>query len=396
MTVEIILWALISLLLYSYIGYGLLLWLFASIKKFKGRGRQEEFSVHPTVTVIIPAFNEASFIEQKILNTISLAYPKDLLEVFFVTDGSNDTSNTIIQKFPVKLFFEDERRGKMHAINRVMPYVRSEIVIFSDANTLLNADAIRNIVQHFSNTEVGGVAGEKKIVMPVKGNNYLGIGEGIYWKYESAIKQIESDFYTVIASAGELFSMRTHLFQPLPDDTVLDDFMLGINICKAGYLVKYEKEAYAMEYPSASLHEEKKRKIRIGAGAAQALIRIGLPSAKDWLLNLQYFSRRVIRWVVSPIALIGILFLNLFICINTDSHPIYDYLLLAQLTFYCMAIFGLWTYYTRQRSVVFLVPFYFVFMNWCMLAGFIRQIIKRQPVTWEKSKRIQGNTAPGS
>jgi cellulose synthase/poly-beta-1,6-N-acetylglucosamine synthase-like glycosyltransferase len=282
----------------------------------------------------------------------------------------------------------------MAAINRAMQFVSSEIVVFSDANTLLNADAVINIVKHYTDAGTGGVAGEKKIVMPVKGDNYLGIGEGIYWQYESAIKQVESDFYTVIAAAGELFSIRTKLFKPLPDDTVLDDFMLGMHICKEGYIIKYEKDAFATEYPSANISEERKRKIRIGAGAAQAFIRIGLPSGRDWLLNTQYFSRRVIRWVISPIALILVLLCNIFICLASYDDIIYDYLLLLQLIFYCMAVFGLWAYYTRQRSVAFLIPFYFVFMNWCMLVGFCKQIFKRQPVLWEKSKRIQQNATP--
>lgn len=394
---KIIFWMSIALIVYTYFGYVLILWMLVQLKKLFGKNHLQQQPVLPTVSVVVPAYNEEECIEKKILNTLSLTYPKELLQIFFVADGSDDDTCNIVKKFqPVELLFEPERKGKMAAINRAMQFVKSEVVVFSDANSLLNTGALMNMMKHFSDEKTGGVAGEKKIVMPFNGDYFLGIGEGIYWKYESTIKQIESDFHTVIAAAGELFSMRTKLFRPLPEDTVLDDFMLGINICKAGYVIKYEKNAFATEFPSANIKEETKRKIRIGAGAAQALVRIGLPSAKDWLLNIQYFSRRVIRWLISPIALIVILLCNIFICLNSYDDVGYDYLLLAQLVFYCMAVFGSWTYYTRQRSIAFLVPFYFVFMNWCMLAGFIKQLFKKQTVLWEKSKRIQQNATPSA
>ena len=385
----IIFWVFILLLIYAYIGYGMLAWMISFLQNiFKTPTIISLQTPLPTVAIVIPAFNEAQILESKIINTLELDYPSSQIKIIIITDGSNDASFEILNKYPIIVHLhQSERKGKMAALNRAMTFVDTPIVVFSDANTLLNKNAIREIVHHYADKKVGGVAGEKKVVLPPS-KNIIGLGEGMYWQYESAMKQLDSDLYTVVAAAGELFSIRSQLFTPLPEDTILDDLMLAISICKKGYTIRYEKNAYAIEAPSINLFEERKRKIRIACGAAQAVARIGMiPSTTNWMLNFQFLSRRVIRWIISPIALPIVLILNLIIVMHINNAAIYQCLLLLQIIFYTMAAMGWLLYKLGKKSILFFAPFYFVFMNSCMLTGFIKQIFRPQHINWEKAKR---------
>jgi cellulose synthase/poly-beta-1,6-N-acetylglucosamine synthase-like glycosyltransferase len=383
-------WVFIAFLLYAYIGYGVIASSISFLYSiFKKPISGELNSNLPQLTLIIPAYNEAEILLQKINNSLALDYPPDLISIIVVTDGSTDNSNEIVKSFSqIKIFYEVERKGKMAAINRVMQFVETPIVVFSDANTLLNTIALREIVKHYNNEKIGGVAGEKKIMTDIS-DNLVGQGEGLYWQYESAMKQLDSDLYTVVAAAGELFSIRTKLYKPLPNDTILDDLVLAINTCKQGYRIAYEKNAYAIEAPSLNLKEERKRKIRIAAGAAQAVARLGiLPSATNWVLNFQYFSRRIIRWLINPISLPIIYFSNLILVFHFKVGIFYEILFAAQTLFYIMALAGWVLYRMHTKSIILFVPFYFVFMNGCMVAGFLKQLFNKQAVMWDKAKRV--------
>lgn len=385
-----IFWLLLAFLFYAYIGYGIIAGVFAFVYGvFKKQANIVLDNNLPELTLIVPAYNEAEILEQKIKNTLALDYPSVLIKLLFIIDGSNDGSEKILNHYPqIKVLFQPQRQGKMAAINRAMQFIQTPVVVFSDANTLLNTIALREMVKHYANQKIGGVAGEKKVMTDIS-DNLIGEGEGLYWQYESAMKQIDSDFYTVVAAAGELFSIRTNLFKPLPNDTVLDDLVLAVNTCKQGYRIAYEKNAYAIEAPSLNLKEERKRKIRIAAGAAQAVARLGiLPSATNWLLNFQFFSRRIIRWLISPISLPIIFISNVLLVFYFKAPQLYQLLLLLQTIFYTMAAGGWLMYKLNRKSVVLFVPFYFVFMNTCMLAGFLKQIFYKQQVAWEKAKRV--------
>lgn len=385
-----IFWLFLGLLLYTYIGYGVIASIVAFIQSiFRNINELPHLKTElPEVTLIIPAYNEAAILSIKLKNSCSLDYPTQLLKIILITDGSNDSSTTIAKSFPqVEHLHENERGGKMAAINRAMLNVQTPIVVFSDANTLLNNNAIREIVQHYTNPTIGGVAGEKKIMTNLN-NNIVGEGEGIYWKYESAMKQLDSNLYTVIA-AGELFSLRTSLFKPLPNDTILDDLILAIETCKQGYRIVYEKNAFAIEPPSINLAEEKIRKVRIASGAAQAIIRLGiLPSFNNWMLNFQFFSRRIIRWIISPIALPIVFFSNFLLVFYYHQHNWLALVFALQTLFYSMGLLGYMLYKFNKKNVLVFVPYYFVFMNWCMLQGIFKQLFSKQSSVWQKSKRL--------
>jgi cellulose synthase/poly-beta-1,6-N-acetylglucosamine synthase-like glycosyltransferase len=225
------------------------------------------------ITIIIAAYNEETIIKKKIENTIALDYPKELIKIIVVTDGSTDNTYTIASQFKeVNCYHENARKGKMAAIDRIMPFVESEITVFTDANTLLSIYSLRHLNRHFADKKVGGVACEKKVITTSIDQNKTTNQEGLYWKYESWLKQIDSNYYSVVGAAGELYAIRTSLYSYPGDNIILDDFMVSMNICRKGYVFKYEPKAFATELPSKDLKEEAKRKIRIGAGGIPSIV----------------------------------------------------------------------------------------------------------------------------
>lgn len=384
--VEIIFWVCFVVLFYTFIGYGLLIATYNFLFRRVTMHPNSPFNL-PEVSLIIPAFNEGRFLKQKIKNCRQLKYPEGKLHILFITDGSIDDSNQLLQDANIPFLFKAERKGKVAAMNRAMSFVKTEIVIFSDANSWLNAEAIINIVQHYSDPLTGGVAGEKKIDFNFKDGG-VGVGEGIYWRYESWLKQLDSNFNTVVGAAGELFSIRHNLYHPPREDSILDDFMLSMSVCQAGYKVVYEPNAFALEAPSINLHEEKKRRIRISAGCFQALSRLGamFNIYKHPILSFQYLSRRVFRWVLNPLCIVIIFITNAYLVIN-ENNWIYMIFLMLQTLMYASAFTGWLLYKTGYKLSIFFVPFYFLFMNICLVQGFIRYVSGNHSVLWDKSAR---------
>ncbi|MEO0331876.1 MAG: glycosyltransferase family 2 protein, partial [Bacteroidota bacterium] len=342
----------------------------------------------PETTIVIAAYNEADFIEEKIQNTLQLDYPSDKLQVVIVTDGSTDATPDIVRQYSeVKLLHQPERRGKIVAVHRTMKEVNTPIVIFTDANTYLNSEAIRNIVWHYRDPQIGGVAGEKRIHVAEK-DSASGAGEGFYWKYESALKTWDAELYSVVGAAGELFSIRTELYENIPQDTVIEDFYLTLRIAQKGYRIAYEPDAYALEGPSASVKEELKRKIRIAAGGIQAIVRLKalLNIFRYGMLSFQYTSHRVLRWTVAPFALVLVFILNIFLYSRSEFYQLTFY---GQILFYLAALVG---FVLENRSIkikAFFIPYYFFIMNYAVFRGIIRYVQGRQSVTWERAQRSE-------
>jgi cellulose synthase/poly-beta-1,6-N-acetylglucosamine synthase-like glycosyltransferase len=252
---------------------------------------------------------------------------------------------------------------------------------------MLNPGSVKAIVQHYADEKVGGVAGEKKI-LNTGCQSAVGDAEGLYWKYESFMKKQDAAFHTVVGAAGELFSIRTELFHALDESIILDDFIISMQICIDGYKIEYEPKAFAMEAPSSSLAEEEKRKVRIAAGAYQAvgyLVKC-LNIFKYPLLTLQYFSRRLLRWIACPILIAVILACNISLVIDRQGI-IFNYILLTQALFYFLALAGRLFISLGWRIGILKIPFYFLFMNICLVKGFVNHIQGRQSVNWEKSLR---------
>lgn len=386
---EIIFWISFSIIVYTFIGYALLLFVLVKIKRifFKPQSFEKDFLL-PSVTILIAAYNEEDVIEKKILNTLGLSYPNEKLQIIFVTDGSTDHTVDEVKKFgEVLLLHEDSRTGKMAAIKRAIPFIKNEITVFTDANTFLNKEAISELVKHYQNNKVGCVAGEKRIMVDETADASAA-GEGFYWKYESALKKWDYELYSGVGAAGELFSIKTSLYIPVESDTIIDDHMIAMRIAEKGFLIAYEPKAYAVESASADVKEELKRKIRIAAGGMQSITRLR-KSANPFhnpLFTFQYLSHRVLRWTLTPFLLI-ILFVINVILVFKSGKLFYNVFFFMQLLFYILSMLG---YYFEKKNIrlkALFIPYYFCIMNYAVIAGIVRFYRKEQNAAWEKSKR---------
>lgn len=384
---EISFWFCLATIFYAYIGYGGVLYIILRIKRALIPVRDySDREFEPHVSFIVPCYNESTILEDKILNTLNLDYPKHKIEFIFITDGSNDGSGNIVSNYnAVRLLHQQERKGKAAAENRAVKEAKGEVIIFSDANTMLNADAVRQLVKHYADPLIGAVSGEKRIQQEGT-ENAAGAGEGLYWKYESLLKRWDSELYSVVGAAGELFSFRKSLYINTEEDTILDDFILSLRIVARGYRVQYEPNAVALETSSSNSHEELKRKIRICAGGWQAMQRLSflLNPFKDPLLFFQYISHRVLRWSVAPAFLVFIFFINIPLAFSSSFYGI---TFLIQLAFYSAAWAGMNLEKQQVKMKAFFIPYYFCMMNYAVFAGFIRFREKNQSALWERSQR---------
>jgi len=386
---KIVFWISLFIVFYTFFGYGILMYFLIKIRRaVKGkRAIAEKGSYTPTLTLMIAAYNEADIMEEKIKNTLALQYPADKFSIIIVTDGSSDATPDIVARYPqIKLMHKPERAGKIAAMHRAMKEVTSEIAVFTDANTFLNDDAMLYIARHYADEKVGCVSGEKKVVADDVADATA--GEGFYWKYESTLKKWDAELYTVVGAAGELFSIRTSLYQPVPPDTILDDFMISLVVAAQGYRIAYEPLACAIENGSESIGEELKRKIRIAAGGIQSILRLKqlMNPFKNFVLSFEYISHRVLRWTVTPFLMILVFILNGIIALQTQEI-FYIGLFACQCLFYLAALLG-WMMEKRQVKIKLLfIPYYFCMMNYAVIAGIRRYMKKAQSVNWEKAKR---------
>ena len=382
-------WLSCFLVFYNYAGYAIIVYLLNKLNRKRRKAFSADF--YPTVSFIVAAFNEEDCIEKKIINSLSLNYPPDKIEFLFITDGSSDGTMDVIQKYSlIQLLHKPDRNGKTAAVNRAVEIATNEVLIFSDANTILNQDAIQNITRHYCDKKTGGVAGEKKVLPSLEGSDQVGASEGLYWKYESFLKQLDSDFYSVVGAAGELFSLRRELYQPVPKKVILDDFIISMWVTLKGYRIVYEPNAYAMELPSFSIEDEHKRKVRIAAGGFQSIAML-TPLFLFWKhfrLSFLYFSHRVFRWMLSPLCLI-LAFISNLILIFISNASLYKWLFAAQVVFYIMALAASMFSSGSKAFKIFKLAYYFVFMNVSVVQGFFRFLRGRQPAAWEKAKRNQ-------
>jgi len=390
-SVEFIFWISVFIIAYVYVGYGILLSILVKFKKKKKPTPLSDAQL-PTLSLLVAAYNEKEIVDIKIKNSLQLNYPKEKLKLVWVTDGSNDgTPEYIAEKYPfVTVLHNDERRGKTAALNRAIELIDTPIIVCCDANTMLNTEALREITTSFTLPNVGLVGGEKK-VRQANADDAASSGESTYWKYESWQKKTEAQFYSAIAVAGELFAIKKDLYVPIPEDTILDDFVLSLHVIEQGYIIAYNPNAYATEESSANISEEIKRKIRISAGGFQTIFRYPqfLNIFKHPLYSFEYFSHKLLRWLVVPFAFIIVFFLNLYLALYSSQHwhLFYQILALLQIIYYLLAFLG-WTIRNKKTQLkILFIPFYISLMNWTTILGLFRYLKKNQNQRWEKASR---------
>ncbi len=390
---KILFYVSILLIVYTYIGYGVVLWLMVKIKKLFFRKNTEDKTLpeYPDVTLLIAAYNEEAVVAEKMRNNRDLQYDEGKLHIVWVTDGSTDRTNEMLAAYnDVKVLFSPARRGKTAALNRAIDYINTPIVVFTDANTMLNSEAIKKIAECFMrNPRVGCVAGEKRIEVKTKDNAASG-GEGLYWRYESALKKMDSQLCTAVGAAGELFAIRRNLFVKMENDTLLDDFIMSMRIAQQGFKIEYCDEAYAIERGSANMAEEEKRKVRIAAGGLQSIWRLRdlFNIFKYGMMSFQYVSHRVLRWSITPVMLFLLIPINAFLLALEPDNIVYWTVMIGQILFY---ILGMWGYALSKKAIknkYLYIPYYFLFMNVNVIKGFL-YLSKRSGNSgaWEKAKR---------
>lgn len=371
-------WLCLAIVVYTYVGYGLILYLLVFIKRLAIKAKPLADITDdclPEVTLMVCAYNEEDIISEKMSNTHSLDYPADRLHLVWVTDGSTDNTNSILSTYPdVKIVFSPERRGKSAALKHGIKEVSTEIVMMTDANTMLNPEAVREIVRLMQDPKVGCVSGEKK-VMAKSDSDEAAQGEGLYWKYESTLKRLDSELYSAMGAAGELCVIRRQLMTDIPDDTLLDDFVISMEIVRMGYKIAYTSKAFAMEYGSADLHEESKRKRRIAAGGLQSSWRLRslMNPLRHPVVAFQFVSHRVLRWTITPVCLFALIPLNTILVLSGEGI-IYTIIWILQILFYASALAGM------------RISKYFVFMNLNVFRG-MAYLLNNTSGTWEKAKR---------
>jgi len=377
--VEILFWITLLFLLYVYGGYVLF------TLPFKKKRPVVDKSFRPKCTLLIAAFNEEKVIAEKIRNSLELEYPEGLIEIVVVADGSTDRTPQIVSAYPsIKLFYQPERKGKLAAIQRVLPAIQSEVVVFTDANTLLNKTAIKTIIPHFADPGVGAVSGEKKVhsLESIAGT------EGLYWKYESWLKKNDSRFSTIVGAAGELFAVRSSLYTMVDENLVLDDFIQSMLICNQGYRVVYEPLAFATELPSPTLKHEFTRKVRIAAGGFQAMnyLKNTMNLGKYPRVNFLYYSHRVFRWIPAPFCVFALLPLNIGIVL-WQRNTFYETILVIQVFIYILAILVKKFSISGKIPKFILVVNYFFLMQIAAIVGLIKYKRQEQTAIWEKIPR---------
>ena len=388
--IEILFWIGIGIVFYTYLGYGIVLYLMVKIKELFVKPRLPRLpETLPEATLLIAAYNEEAIVASKMVNCRQLDYPADKLRLVWITDGRNDNTNERLKEYPeVTVLYQPRRQGKTAALNRALPYVNTPYVIFTDANTMLNKGAIKEIIRQFSDPRVGCVAGEKRV--EIQAEQGATAGEGIYWKYESALKRLDYRLYSAVGAAGELFAIRTSLFEQMPPDTLLDDFILSLRIAMKGYKIAYSKEAYALEGASLNMREEEKRKVRISAGGLQSVWRLRglLNMFRYGILSFQYISHRVLRWTLTPVVLFALLPLNLLLACT--GHTLYTVILAQQLAFYLLGYLGYKMEKRNIRNKLLFIPYYFLFMNINVIRGYSYLAKHKGTGAWEKAKRGAG------
>jgi biofilm PGA synthesis N-glycosyltransferase PgaC len=385
--VEVVFWVSMMVLFYTFVGYALIVWILVRIRRIFTSPYKYNLDFEPEVSLVIPCFNEAKFLAHKVQNCFDLDYPKHKLHIIFITDGSDDGSNDYLKTVNgITLMHDDIREGKSVAENRAMQHIETPFVVFSDANTRLNKEAIREIVKHYQDDNIGAVAGEKRIVSQSQ-DSAPAAGEGFYWRYESYLKKLDSQLHSVVGGAGELISFRSNLFMPLEADTILDDFVQSMRITLKGHRVVYEPKAFAEETASATVKEELKRKVRISAGAWQAMTRLGkaFNPFHNVLIAFSFISHKVLRWTLAPLALLVLIPTNYYL--HETVGGLYTNIWIAQIIFYIFTLLGWYFEHKKVQIKLLFIPYYFFMTNWCMYLGFFKFITGNQSAKWERAER---------
>ncbi len=369
-------------LIYIYAGFPAILWLVTRGRKGPSPRVVPDREL-PSIALLIAAHNEETVIEKKILNCLKLDYPADKLTSVFVSD-STDGTNDILRRYAskqVQVEILAKRLGKVSALCHVIPKCTGDLLVFSDANTYYRPDSLRKLARHFEDPQVGVVTGDVRIE-PTE--ETFGQGEGFYYRYERALQELETKFWSTVAVDGAMYALRRENFAPPGVDNVGDDLVIGMKVGLRGLRILYDPEAIADEPPTPSDQLEFNRKVRIVAYGIQAcLYGEGVPSLRQWRLWWVFYSHKLLRWL-APLFLLAALLSSLGVALAGSIF--WWAVFAAQVLFYLLAAIG-WKIPSAD-AVIFRIPYYFSMVNLAAFYGIIRGLRRKQSSTWQRTERV--------
>ena len=375
---EALFWLSFALLAYIYFGYPVV----AALRAWLHPRRSVRRPIEPSVSILVIAHNEAGRIDTRIENLLALDYPSDRIEIVIASDGSDDETVARARRYEdsgVRVCAFDERRGKSAVLNAVVPTLHGSIVLFADARQRFDRDVLHAIVRNFADPAVGAVSGEL-MLEATPGTTGAGHGTAFYWRYEKFVRSMESRADSTICATGAVYAIRRDAFEPIPDDTILDDILIPMRLVRRGYRVLFEPDARAYDSVAPSARHELTRKMRTNAGLFQLFAR------ERWLFNplrnrlwFETMSHKGLRLAL-PLLHVSLLAATFALA----DAPLYRIALAGQLLFYAAAIIGHTRRDARRRSIVFSVPYAICLLSWAAAVGFVRFATRRQQVTWDR------------
>lgn len=385
---EAVLWSSGFLVAYTYLLYPALLFLayaaaqarhdFRYLVRRRDRRRPPlATEALPPVTLVVPAFNEREHLAAKLENLRDLDYPRDRLQVVFVSDGSTDGTDEVLRQVNdpnIDVVCLPARGGKARALNVGVARARADILVFSDASTLFMRDALRRLVRHFADPAVGVVCG----ALTFHGGGDFQYTEGVYWRYESMLRLMEARVGATLTASGAIYALRRQCYRPLAADDLIEDFLIPMHARRLGFKVVLDPEAEAVDFAADSVADEFARRVRLAVGSFRALrhlFGVSLDPVTAWA----FVSHKLLRWLL-PFFLLALLGSNLLLL----DRPPYLALFLAQAAFYLWGLLG-WLFGAALRRVRFgLLAYFLLAVHMAFLWGLMRLVSGRGAVAWRR------------
>jgi cellulose synthase/poly-beta-1,6-N-acetylglucosamine synthase-like glycosyltransferase len=371
-------WISVFIVLYSNFGYLLLVGLWS---KLFPKPVKKDVNYRPYLSIIIPAHNEEDVIVQKIENTLALDYPSDKFELIIISDGSTDSTNEKIARYRdlrIRSNFLDVNQGKSKALMAGIEMAKGTIIVLTDADSFISADALKNLAPGFADPKVGVIVG--RIIIQDDPKSAVAAGATSHWKFQELLRQFESLAGSTVSAAGVFHAVRKNLFPPLPENVADDQYIL-LKALERNHRVICEPDACAITIAPTGIREEFRRKARIHARQLEAVRCLGKGLFRfNWQDIFFFISHKICRWLV-PWCLIGAFFLNLLLL----SNPFYLLLFYIQVIFYGIAMIGLLMHIFKYGLRLLIFPFYFLMANIAVAFGAARYVLWGAPSKWNSS-----------
>jgi cellulose synthase/poly-beta-1,6-N-acetylglucosamine synthase-like glycosyltransferase len=370
----IIFWVCLAVCFYIYFGYPALLF---ALSRLRRRVVSHGGTV-PAASIVIAVYNEEAVIQQKIENALSLEHAGEL-EVIIASDGSNDRTVDIVRRFGDRVrVLELERAGKAFALNAAALAARGDVLVFTDANVLLDSEALSHLLEPFSDPAVGGVCGNKKFRIR-SGGDTTEMGENLYVRYDQWQKKLESEIGSVFAADGMLYAVRKSLFVPIADPAQADDIAISTRVVLQGSRLLYEPRAIAWEEAPAEGREEFRRKIRVTNHSVRALLNLGSRLWTSGFYSVELLSHKLIRHFIA-LFLIPLFVSN---AVLATQSRFFALMLLLQVVFYLLAVSGAMLRGTPAGRLKLLsIPYYFCLVNAAAFLGLLSILRKERLKAW--------------